>query len=374
MTSLVFVNRAGRISGAEVVLLRLVDVAVRQGHRVRVVSPRGPLADRLPAVVEHLPIEELDLGGRAGLRRIVAYGALARRSLRAAFVIRRAAAGDAVVVVNALMALPAARLARIRGGVSWLIHDTVSDAKQRLVVRVGRGAIRRAVAVSPPTADAVRPLGVHALVAPLGIDVPELPQPHVRSGDAPVVGIMGVLTPWKGHRILLQALAKLPDVRCEIAGSAFHGDEDHAEQLRQLAAGPDLAGRVTFLGHVEPLSAIRRWDILVSASTSPEAGPIVALEAMSLGVPVIGTDHGGCAWLLRDGAGVLVPPGDPDALAAAIDSVLRRPDELAAMTRLGRERVVADHDAVTAFPAMLDALLTATEGVEDRDVLVAPSQ
>ena len=102
MTSLVFVNRAGRISGAEVVLLRLVDVAVRQGHRVRVVSPRGPLADRLPAVVEHLPIEELDLGGRAGLRRIVAYGALARRSLRAAFVIRRAAAGDAVVVASGL--------------------------------------------------------------------------------------------------------------------------------------------------------------------------------------------------------------------------------------------------------------------------------
>ena len=70
-----------------------------------------------------------------------------------------------------------------------MIHDTVSDAKQRLVVRVGRGAVRRAVAVSPPTAEAVRPLGVHALVAPLGIDVPEAPQPHVRSGGAPVVGI-----------------------------------------------------------------------------------------------------------------------------------------------------------------------------------------
>mgnify|MGYP002136378479 CR=1 FL=1 len=111
----------------------------------------------------------------------------------------------------------------------------------------------------------------------------------------PVIGIMGVLTDWKGHRVLLQALATLPDVRCEIAGSAFHADADYEMELRQMAEAPELAGRVTFLGHVDPLPTMRRWNVLVSASTSPEASPVVVLEAMSLGVPVIAATAACCA-------------------------------------------------------------------------------
>lgn len=358
MKTVVFVNRAGRVSGAEVVMLRLIDAAVGRGYRVKVICPPGPLLDRLADSVERIPIDELDLGGSTGIARLRALIAVLGRWRRAAATIRRATGEDGEVIVNSLMALPAVRLARLRGGVSWLVHDTVSDNKQRLLIRVGAPAVRRAVAVSPPTADAVRALGVASMVSPLGVDVPSQREDH-EQGDPPVVGIMGALTGWKGHRVLLQALAQIPDVECEIAGSAFHADQDYAEELQRLADAPPLAGRIRFLGHVDPLPVIRRWDVLVSASTSPEAGPIVALEAMSLGVPVVATDHGGSTWLLRDGAGVLVAPDDPEALADGIQRVLADADGLPAMLVKARERVVADHDAVTAFPAMLDALLDA---------------
>lgn len=265
-----------------------------------------------------------------------------------------------MVVINSLAALPAARLARIPGGVSWLVHDTLSDSEQRALVWMSRHAVTRAVAVSPPTAAALRPLGVSAGVAPLGVNIP--PARDAEPMGTPVIGIMGVLTDWKGHRVLLQALATLPDVRCEIAGSAFHADADYEMELRQMAEAPELAGRVTFLGHVDPLPTMRRWNVLVSASTSPEASPVVVLEAMSLGVPVIATDHGGTPWLLRDGAGVLVPPGDPAALAAAIHTLLHSADRGAAMARLARQRVVAEHSAESAYPAMLDTLLGLTKG------------
>ncbi|WP_020100405.1 glycosyltransferase family 4 protein [Mycobacterium sp. 360MFTsu5.1] len=355
MASIVFVNRAGRVSGAEVVLLRLIEAARERGDQVRVVSPVGVLADRLPEDVAHVEIDELDLGGASGVARVLALGTLARRWIRAAAVIRRNVDAHDVVIVNSLLALPAARFARLRQGVSWLVHDTIDEAKQRAMVKIGRPAIRRAVAVSPPTAAPVQQLGLDVSVSPLGVDIPGVrAQRGTRS--QPVIGIMGVITPWKGHQVLLQALTQVPEVRCEVAGSAFHADADYLAELQRFSDA-ELDGRVRFLGHVDPVATVLNWDILVNASTSPEAGPIVALEAMSVGVPVIATDHGGSSWLLRDGAGVLVPVGDAEALGAAITRVLENPSGVAEMVERAYERVWAVHDAQRAFPAMLDALL-----------------
>lgn len=356
MRSVVFVNRAGRFSGAEVVFLKLVEIACQRGYRVRVVCPNGPLAERLPESVEHFPIDELDLGGTSGAGRALAAITLTRRWIRSAAVIRRAVRGDSTVIVNSLLALPAARLARLRQGVSWLVHDTVHEAKQRAMIRIGKAAIRRALAVSPPTAEPVRDLGLDVDVVPLGIDIPGVVAQR-RMHQKPVVGIMALITPWKGHRVLLEALASVPDVRCEIAGIAMATDAGYAEELQRLCESPELAGRVTFLGHVEPVAAMARWDMLVSASTSPEAGPIVALEAMSMRLPVIATDHGGSSWLLRDGAGVLVPPGDAEALAAAITWTVDNPESVEEMIDRAFRRVRTDHDPAVAYPAMLDTLL-----------------
>ena len=63
MTSILFVNRTGRVSGAEAVLLRLIEAAVQRGDRVRLVSPPGRLVERLSDGVDHTEIDEFDLAG-----------------------------------------------------------------------------------------------------------------------------------------------------------------------------------------------------------------------------------------------------------------------------------------------------------------------
>lgn len=352
-----FVNRSGWMSGAEFVLQRLIALAVADGHRVTVICPAGRMVDELPAGVVHIPIEELDLSGQSGMARIGAVFTLLGRWWHAGRTIRRAWRPGTAVIVNSLNALPAIRAARIPGGASWLVHDIVADAEQRLTVRVSRTAVRRAVVVSPPAAVPLQELGLPTVLVPLGVDVVARRE-DLDPDAAPTVGMMGVVTPWKGHRVLLQALARVPGVRCEIAGRPnVAADEEYEAELRRMAESPELKGRVSFLGFVDPLPTLRTWTALISAGTSPEPGPTVALEAMGLGVPVIGTDHGGCAWALRDDVGIVVPPGDAAALADAITRVVGDAPLAAQMGERGRARVLADHDARTVYPAMLAALL-----------------
>jgi glycosyltransferase involved in cell wall biosynthesis len=79
---------------------------------------------------------------------------------------------------------------------------------------------------------------------------------------------------------------------------------------------------VRFLGHVaDPLERMRGWSVAVLPSMYPESAGLAVLEAMSLGVPVVATDHGGPPEVIGD-AGLVVPPGDADALASAIHRLL----------------------------------------------------
>jgi glycosyltransferase involved in cell wall biosynthesis len=86
----------------------------------------------------------------------------------------------------------------------------------------------------------------------------------------------------------------------------------------------------------------------VSASVDPEAGPLTAIEAMSVGVPVVASEHGGVVEVL-DGGGLLVPPRDVDALAHAIDRLVNNPMLRRQCGQAGRRAVpqqqltVADH-------------------------------
>jgi glycosyltransferase involved in cell wall biosynthesis len=96
----------------------------------------------------------------------------------------------------------------------------------------------------------------------------------------------------------------------------------YAQMLRTRADEPDLRGRVTFVGRADdPLSRMRGWSLAVSSSVEPEAGPLAVLEAMSIGLPLVGTDLGGTPEVLGD-AGLLVPPGDAGAMAEGLSRLL----------------------------------------------------
>ena len=142
---------------------------------------------------------------------------------------------------------------------------------------------------------------------------------------APVVMLPGRLTRWKGHTVFIQAIAKLKrrDICCLVVGSD-QGRTRYRRQLEALVHKHDLGQIVRILDHCDDMpAAYMLTDVVVSASTDPEAFGRVVIEAQALGRPVVATDHGGARETVIEGeTGWLAPPGDVDALSAAIDRVL----------------------------------------------------
>jgi glycosyltransferase involved in cell wall biosynthesis len=169
-------------------------------------------------------------------------------------------------------------------------------------------------------------------VIPYGIDLKTF---ELRDGEAqeaarrravfgkPVVLFVGVLRPYKGLDVLLEAVARVPGVQLVLAG---RGPE--RLRLASQAARLGLTNRVTFLGYVpdsERRILLHAADVFVMPSIdNREAFGIAQIEAMAAGLPVIGTDlPTGVRSVNPHGlAGFLVPPKEPDALAAAIARIL----------------------------------------------------
>ncbi len=159
----------------------------------------------------------------------------------------------------------------------------------------------------------------------------------------PLVVMVGRVTRWKGHAVLLEAAARLdrPDLRLAFVGG---GSEALVAELRRDMARLGLDGRVTFTGSRRDIPAVlAAADLAVSASTDPEAFGRAAIEAQAMGTPVIATDHGGSRETVLPGVtGWLVPPGDATALAAALEDALSDPERLKAMGANGRQHVLAN--------------------------------
>lgn len=181
---------------------------------------------------------------------------------------------------------------------------------------------------------------------------------------APVVMLPGRLTYWKGHSVLIEAMALLArkDVFCVMVGDDANGKSD-TDVLTARASKLSLGGRVRFVGRCEDMpAAYMLADVVVSASTRPEAFGRVAAEAQAMGIPIVATDHGGSREIVRPNVtGWLVPPDDPRALADAINSALNLDDtKRAALATAARAHVVANFS--------LDMMCTRTLAVY-KDVL-----
>ncbi len=359
---LVAVTSTGQVSGAERVLVRLLGAASRAGWDVTCAAPDGVLADHLARVgVRHVAVPEL---GIASGPRSLALPRMLVRWARAARVVDRLARESDVMVVNSLTALPVVRLARVRPPVVWLAHDVLIRPDRLRLYRACRGALDRVLAVSAVVAAPLRsPFGPPIEVVHNGVPWPVDPVPDGLSGP-PVVGISAVLTPWKGHDVLLDAVPLMPDgVVVELMGGELATDADHADALRARCAAPALRERVRVLGHVcDPVDRMRSWSVAVSASVEPEACPLNVLEAMSIGVPVVATAHGGAPEVLA-GAGLLVPPGDAGGLAESVGRLLTDQELHARCTALGRERIAAAHRLDRQTEAALVVLSDVARGV-----------
>jgi glycosyltransferase involved in cell wall biosynthesis len=210
--------------------------------------------------------------------------------------------------------------------------------------------------------------GARFAIIPNGVDLSRFASPAPCAlrrefgipAEAPLLGVVARLEPEKGHRFLLDAmpsvLAPAPD-----AWLAIVGEGSEAEALRAQAASLSVADRVVFTGRREDVSALTA-DLTVAVLPSlREAQGISILEAMARGVPVVASAVGGIPEVITSGVdGLLVPPGDPDALANAIGQLLSD----AAL----RERIGAAGYATVRDRFSIDAQVRRIESVYDEEL------
>lgn len=353
---LVVVHPSPDLYGADLQMLQAVAAVVEAGWAVTVVLPQdGPLVPLIRdrgADVLHVFYPVLR---KASLRpgSLLATGASAMRALPNCVRLLRRLRCDVVLVNTATLPwwLLAGRLAGrpVVGylheaettGSRWVRRALVLPfqlAQQTIVI--SRSALTAMTDVAPWLAR-------RAVLVYNGVPGPELPT----SGAATVSGtvwlaVVGRLSPRKGTDVALRAVARLRgrgiDARLEIAGDAFSGYEWFEDQLRQLAAEPAMAGAVEFSGYCSPVwPVLERAQIVLAPSLNEPFGNAV-VEAQLAGRVVVAAASQGHLESVEDGrTGLLVPPGDDEAMAEAVVRVIETPDlaeTLAARARAEAER------------------------------------
>jgi glycosyltransferase involved in cell wall biosynthesis len=187
---------------------------------------------------------------------------------------------------------------------------------------------------------------------------------------ASVVLLPGRLTSWKGQRVLIAAVARLArrDVCCVLVGSD-QGRSRYAAGLIRQAQALGIADRLRLAGECDDMpAALMLADVVVHASTQPEAFGRVVIEAQAMGRPVIAADLGAPVETVEQGVtGWRVPPGDAGALAAAIERALALPsDARAELGARARDAVLRGYTVAAmqaATLAVYDELLVGVAAV-----------
>ena len=199
-------------------------------------------------------------------------------------------------------------------------------------------------------------------VMPNGIDLEGY---HPSSpGSPPVIGYLARMIREKGVQLLIEAFIYLrkelrhPDARLHIAGAATAGDEKLVAQLKQQLAAADLTSSVTWSPNIsreEKARMLASLTLFSVPATYPEAFGLYLVEALACGVPVVQPDASSFREIVAtSGAGVLVPPNDPAALASAWHDLLQRPDSLLAF----RQRARHASEQFYSVDSMRDRFLT----------------
>jgi colanic acid/amylovoran biosynthesis glycosyltransferase len=239
-----------------------------------------------------------------------------------------------------------AMIASAVSGISWSFTAHRYDIRRNDVF--GRKSRHASFVrfISKSGVELARRMGIGSVtngcVIHMGVEIPD--HRHRPSTPArPVILCVARLVPIKGHAHLLEALSILGEkgIRPSLL---LAGDGSLREDLERLVMKRGLGGQVQFLGqlpHERVLELYRESPISCSVLPSVELGPgehegipVALVEAMARGVPVVSTETGGIPELVTAGTGILVPAGDPPALAAGIARVLLDED---LGDRLGRE-------------------------------------
>lgn len=158
-----------------------------------------------------------------------------------------------------------------------------------------------------------------------------------------VIGLVGQIAWWKGQDVFVEAAGRLtsahPKVRFAIIGDCLFPENESVfhEGVRKRAAELGLSDRLVWTGWVEPIPKVMAaLDVSVHASRLPEPFGRVVVEAMAAGTPVVSTTNGAGPELVPAEAGCLVPPGDPEALASALEALIQDTSRRVGMSSAAR--------------------------------------
>jgi len=241
-----------------------------------------------------------------------------------------------------------------RGGSSTRARDwfyRLTGPMANAVVAVSHAAAERHASCGAVRREKLR-------VIPNGVDTAVFrPDPERRARVRRELGLSsefvwlaaGRLMWKKDYATLLRAFGQLGGSALAIAGA---GPQE--AELKRLAA--EYGGRVRFLGQVDDMPALMNAADGFALSSVVEGLPVALLEAAASGLPAVATDVGGVREILGEEAGVVVPPGDPAALAAAMQRMTALPVEARErMSGAAREVAVARFD-VSAVVAQWEAV------------------
>ncbi len=327
------VSSARNLGGGERHVIELTESLRRLGHDVWIAGrARGPLSPDFT-----LPfLNSADFLSALKLRRLLRQEKID--------VVHAHVARDYPVVAAAAWRVPAVRVVFTR----------------HLLFPVKRHALyRRVDGWLAPTAqilETLEPLKPkRAAVIPNWVDPGRFEfRPH-DVHDPVTVGLLGQISPHKGHDDAIDALRLLGSgFRLLIAGT---GEEEYVQSLKRKAAGLS----VEFPGFVAAPDFFPLIDVLAVPSWEEPFG-IVLLEAMASGIPMVATNRGGPLDIVTSGEhGVLVPPRDPAALAAAIRALVNDEEFRRKITQQARTRIEMKFDRSQVIPRIERFYLFTTE-------------
>jgi glycosyltransferase involved in cell wall biosynthesis len=182
-----------------------------------------------------------------------------------------------------------------------------------------------------------------------------------RSNGHVVIIQVSRMEPWKGHAVLLDALARLRDHRgwtCRFVGGAQRAHETrYMESLRTQAVALGIADRVAFLGEQSDIQGLLAdSDIYCQPNMQPEPFGISLIEAMAAGLPIVTSASGGAKEIVDESCGVLVAPRDSARLAAELSALLDDRGRRARLGAQGPARARALCDPAAQMPRIAEIL------------------
>lgn len=349
----------GGLAGGQLVARRFALAAQARGDDVLFVSPEaGPFMERVSADGFATTVVDVGrahrVGGLARLaRELRAFEAdlLHTHTLAAANSLSRVAARLASVPVISHLHIENHFRLETRS-----LLSTLDNATARLCARL--------VAVSESTREAYERQGYprgRIEVLHNGVDLASEARAAGVRGDlglddsSLVVALVGRLCDVKGQRELIRALVDVPGARAVLVGEDLEQAGEFRRVLEREADRAAVADRVVFAGVRDDVDAILEEVDVVALPSWTEGLPLVALEAMAHGKPVVATPVGGTPEAVIDGeTGIIVPPRDPESLAHALRRLQAEPALRERLGAAGRARVAERFSAADVSRRMLE--------------------